>query len=80
MPRTCEEVIEHLRDVQNLKVGAPLPAWVKTHGEALGFNHWALVISQLCGEAADEIERLNYSGWMEKCKWCGQPRGKVMWG
>lgn len=40
-----------LRELEKLKPGDPMPAWLQ------GMN-WGTPISQLAGEAADEIERL----------------------
>lgn len=45
-------VVERLREVQSLKRGDPFPDWAKA-------NNWGEFISKLCGEAADEIERLS---------------------
>lgn len=54
MPRTTEELVKHLRELSQMQVGQPYPAWF--HGK--GYKHWGEPIAELAGEAADRIEEL----------------------
>lgn len=47
-----DEMLQRLRDIQKLKPGDPHPIWMP-------LESWGEVVSDLCGQAADEIERLD---------------------
>jgi hypothetical protein len=47
------QLIQRLREIERLKVGDPAPDWLCIA------NGWGPALSELCGDAADEIESLN---------------------
>ena len=54
--RSSEEIIADLREIQNAKIGDPLPRCMRPTPEAEYSNNWGKPLSKLCGEAADKLE------------------------
>ena len=52
------DLVERLRQIESLKLGDPMP-------EELGPVEWATTLSKLCGDAANEIERLRAKAFRE---------------
>lgn len=47
-----EETIARLRDLAACKTGDPIPTWMQNQN-----NNWGIVLSELCRDAADLIEK-----------------------
>lgn len=48
------DLVQKLREIENLKSGSPLPDWMSEGGK----NNWGAGLSKLCGQAADRISEL----------------------
>lgn len=47
---STEIILKRLRELQNCKIGGPIPEWMNTPGV------WGVALSKLAGDAADLIE------------------------